>query len=97
MQVGITINHKADDYVDQYKARLVTKGFAQTYGIDNEETFAPVAKMNSIGVLLSIVANLDWSLHQFDVKNAFLHGDLKEKYCNDPRKSVSHICTITPK
>jgi hypothetical protein len=73
-----TIKHKADDYVDRYKTRLVTKGFTQTYEIDNEETFAPVAKMNSIGVLLSIAANLDWPLHQFDVKNAFLHGNLKE-------------------
>ncbi|GMP55257.1 hypothetical protein CsSME_00020123 [Camellia sinensis var. sinensis] len=43
------------------------------------ETFAPVAKMNSVRVLLSLAANLDWLLYQFDVKNAFLHGDLEEE------------------
>ena len=43
-----TIKHKADGSMVRYKARLVAKGFTQTYGIDNKETFAPVAKMNSI-------------------------------------------------
>ena len=56
----------------------MAKGCTQTYGVDYQETFAPVAKMNSIRVLLSLAANLDWSLHQFDVKNALLHTDLEE-------------------
>jgi hypothetical protein len=59
---------------------LLQKAFTQTYGIDYEETCAPVAKMNSIRILLSIATNLNWPLHQFDVKNAFLHGDLEEVY-----------------
>jgi len=74
-----TINNKADGSVERYKARLVAKGFTQTYETDYEETFSLIAKMNSIRVLLSIVVNLDWPLHQFDVKNAFLHGDLEEE------------------
>ncbi|RVW67994.1 Retrovirus-related Pol polyprotein from transposon RE1 [Vitis vinifera] len=54
-------------------------------GIDYEETFAPIAKLNIVRVLLSLAANLDWPLHQIDVKNAFLNGDLaKEVYMEIP-------------
>lgn len=55
-----------------------SQGFTQTYGIDYEEAFAPVAKMKSVRLLLSIAANRDWPLFQLDVQNAFLNGDLKE-------------------
>jgi hypothetical protein len=54
----------------------VAKGYAQTYGIDYEKTYSPVAKMIIVRIIIDMATTKGWSLHQMDVKNDFLHGDL---------------------
>lgn len=78
-----TVKFNMDGSVDRYKARLVAKGYTQRYGVDYQETFAPVAKLDTIRILISLVVNRGWDLKQFDVKNAFLNGDLKEEVYMD--------------
>lgn len=74
--------------MERFKARLVAKGYTQKYGVDYQETFAPIAKINTVGVLMSLAANMDWPLLQFGVKNVFLHGDLKEEVYMDPPRGI---------
>jgi len=61
------------------KARLVVQGYTQIEGVDFDETFAPVARLESIRILLSVACHLDFKLYQMDVKSAFLNGVLQEE------------------
>ena len=89
-----------DDSVACLKARLVTKGYAQTYDVDYSDTFSPVAKMKSIRLFISLVASYNWDLHQLDIKNVFLSGDLqKEVYMEQPpgfvaQGEIGRVCRL---
>ena len=77
--MGITMKYNGDGSIKRYKVRLIVKGFAHTYGIDCQEPFEPVAKLNTIRVLLSFATNLNISLQQLDVNNVFLNSELEEE------------------
>jgi hypothetical protein len=68
-----------DGSVDKYKARIVANGYSQKEGIDYEDTFSHVAKLNTIRVMISLATQHNWKIHQSDVKSAFMNGDLKEE------------------
>ncbi|KAL0551383.1 hypothetical protein IC582_010469 [Cucumis melo] len=75
----------SDGSIECCKARLVAKDYSQEYGIDYEETFAPVARMTSVRSFLAIAVAKQWPLLQMDVKHAFLNGTLsKEVYMKPP-------------
>lgn len=67
-----------DGAVKKYKARLCARGFLQTFGVDYTETFAPLVGYDSLRVVLALVTNQDLEMMQFDIKTAFLYGELEE-------------------
>jgi hypothetical protein len=80
--------NKTDEHgtVVRNKARLVAQGYTQIEGVDFDETFAPVARLESIIILLSIACHLGFKLYQMDVKSAFLNGVLQEEvYVEQPK------------
>ena len=74
-----SVKLRSDGSLDRYKAHLIALGNKQEYRVDYEETFSPVSKMTMVRTILAIAASQSWRLHQMDVKNAFLHGDLQEE------------------
>uniref|UniRef100_A0A5S6QQI6 Reverse transcriptase Ty1/copia-type domain-containing protein n=1 Tax=Trichuris muris TaxID=70415 RepID=A0A5S6QQI6_TRIMR len=79
------IKRKADGAIDTYKARLVARGFSQRYGEDYDEIFAPVVKHETIRMILSIAAMRSLHVRHFDVKCAYLNGEIHEElYMEQP-------------
>ena len=78
---------KRDEHgnIVRHKARLVAKGYVQRAGVDYDEVFAPVARMESVRLMLAVAAHQGWEVHHMDVKSAFLNGDLQEEvYVSQP-------------
>ena len=83
----VKVNPKGE--VVKYKARLVVRGFLQRQGIDYEEVFAPVARLETVRLVVAHASMQGWNLHQLDVKSAFLNGDLEEEvYIDQPQGFV---------
>jgi hypothetical protein len=68
-----------DGHISIYKSRLVSRGFQQVHGIDYDETFSLVTKMDSICLALYIAATKGWEVRQMNMKNVFIHGDIYEE------------------
>nr|GEX50974.1 ribonuclease H-like domain-containing protein [Tanacetum cinerariifolium] len=90
----------ADGTLSRYKARLVANGSTQLEGVDVDETSSLVVKLGTIRTILSLAASRHWPIHQLDVNNAFLHGDLSETvYMHQPLRfqdSVhpDYVCSL---
>lgn len=86
--------------VIRHKARLVTNGYHQQPGLDFKETFSPVIKMTTVRLIMTLALHFSWPIHQLDVKNAFLHGNISEQiHMAQPKGFTNptrpyHVCLL---
>jgi hypothetical protein len=94
------IKHVVDGSIEQYKERLVARGFSQIEAVDYDDTFSPIARYTSIWSIIALVSSMGSKLHQMDVKIAFLNGEIEEEvYIEKPEGFVvhnekSHVCIL---
>lgn len=75
--------------ITKHKARLVAKGYVQRYGIDYEEVFSLVTRLETVRLVLVLAAKNDWKIHHLDIKSAFLNGVIQEEvYVTQPKGYV---------
>ena len=70
------LKRNSDGDIDSFKARLIAQGYTQTYGMDYNEVFSPVARTSAIRSILAIANAMNLEIHQMDVRTAFLNGNL---------------------
>lgn len=94
------VKYKSNGTIERHKSRLVAQGFTQTPGLDYFDTFSPVINPVTMRIILTIVASLNWPVHQLDFNNAFLDGTLQEDvYMSqtqgfEDKSKPSHVCKL---
>lgn len=92
------VKRKPNGEVDRHRARLVARGFTQVHGVDYSETYVPVANMLTVRMLLAYAAIINLKFRQFDIKTAFLYGNLEEDvYMEQPdgyKDETNRVCAL---
>ena len=87
--------HDVDGMVQRNKAMLVAKGYSQQQGVDYNETFALIARLDTIRTLITLAGQNSWLLYQFDAKSVFLNGEFKQEvYVEQPEALLLKVKKI---